>query len=147
MARRGKQGQNALQKTSPEANSPQGMSFSGSYEERRYISELPDPEDLAKIEGLREGAVDLILEQYKEQAEHRRAMEKKVVEGNVRQQNRGPLYGMLLVLVALACGTYLIATGRDAGGLATIITALAAPVAVFVGGRIMQYVERRDKRR
>ena len=123
------------------------MSFSGKYEERRYISELPDPDDLAKIESLREGAVDLILKQYQAQAEHRREIEKRVVEGNIRQQNRGPLYGMILVLTALGCGTYLIATGRDAGGLATIITALAAPVAVFIGGRVMQYVERRDKRR
>lgn len=128
-------------------NASRGVSFSGKYEERRYLSELPDPDDLAKIESLREGAVDLILGQYQAQAEHRREMEKRVVEGNIRQQDRGPLYGMILVLTALGCGTYLIATGRDAGGLATIITALAAPVAVFIGGRVMQYVERRGKRR
>ena len=72
-------------------------------------------------------------------------MERKVIEGNVRQQNRGPIYGMILVVGALGCGTYLIATGRDGGGLATIITALASPVAVFIGGRIMQYVERKGK--
>ena len=77
------------------------MSFSGKYEERRYISELPDPEDLAKIESLRAGAVDIILKQYQAQAEHRREMEKRVVEGNIRQQNLGPVYGMILVLAAL----------------------------------------------
>ena len=121
------------------------MSFSGKYEERRYVSELPDPNDLAKLENLHPGTVELILEQYQEQARHRRDMERKVIEGNVRQQNRGPIYGMILVVGALGCGTYLIATGRDGGGLATIITALASPVAVFIGGRIMQYVERKGK--
>ena len=144
--RRGKQAQNELQRTSLENDSSRGMSFSGKYEERRYISELPDPDDLAKLEALNEGTVAIILRQYEAQAEHRRTMEAKVVGGNVQQQNRGPIYGMVLVLAAIGCGTYLIATGRDAGGLATIITALAAPVAVFVGGRVMQFVERRDKR-
>ena len=116
MAKHGKARENQLTQRSPESDSSRGMSFSGKYEERRYISELPDPEDLAKLENLHEGAVELILQQYKEQAEHRRDMERKVVEGNIRQQNRGPVYGMILVVGALGCGTYLIATGRDSGG-------------------------------
>ena len=145
MTKRGRDQAKRSAPDAPETSTAQGMSFSGKYEERRYVSELPDPNDLAKLENLHPGTVELILEQYQEQARHRRDMERKVIEGNVRQQNRGPIYGMILVVGALGCGTYLIATGRDGGGLATIITALASPVAVFIGGRIMQYVERKGK--
>ena len=145
MTKRGRDQAKRSAPDAPETSTAQGMSFSGKYEERRYVSELPDPNDLAKLENLHPGTVELILEQYQEQARHRRDMERKVIEGNVRQQNRGPIYGMILVVGALGCGTYLIATGRDGGGLATIITALASPVAVFIAGRIMQYGERKGK--
>ena len=95
MTKRGRDQAKRSTPDAPETSTSQGMSFSGKYEERRYVSELPDPDDLAKLENLHPGTVELILEQYQEQARHRREMERKVIEGNVRQQNRGPVYGVI----------------------------------------------------
>ena len=72
-------------------------------------------------------------------------IETKVVNSNVRQQNWAPIYGLIIVLAALGAGVFLIMRGYDSGGLAAIITALSAPVAVFVTGQVRQFVERRDK--
>lgn len=52
MAKQSRQRQkpNRLPEEPLEMNASRGVSFSGKYEERRYLSELPDPDDLAKIE-------------------------------------------------------------------------------------------------
>ena len=109
--------------------------------------DLPDPDDVAKFEDLFPGATKVIFDQYQKQGDHRRSIERKVVDGNVTQQKWAPIYGSIIVLAALGAGVFLITEGYDVSGLAAIITALAAPVAVFLGGRVMQYVERREKDR
>ena len=147
MAKRGKgrQKQQQLDNRSRD-NTSRELSLTGTYSEKRYVMDLPDPEDVAKFEQLYEGATEIIFEQYQKQGNHRRQMEAKVIEGNVAQQKWAPIIGLVIVLVAIGAGVFLTLRGFDASGLAAIITALAAPVAVFLGGRIMQYFERKEKR-
>ena len=145
MAKRGKARQQKQLDESSRGSEPRELSVTGSYLEKRYVIDLPDPDDVAKFEHLFPGATKVIFDQYQKQGDHRRSIEKKVVDGNVSQQKLAPIYGLIIVLAALGAGVFLIIEGYDVSGLAAIISALAAPVAVFVGGRIMQYIERREK--
>jgi uncharacterized membrane protein len=79
------------------------------------------------------------------QSAHRESLEAKVVEGNIASQERGSIFAFIICLVALIGGFMLIATGKSASGLATIITSLAALASVFVYGKYQQRKERQAK--
>ena len=81
-----------------------------------------------------------------EQAAHRRALESRVVTGNLTAERRGQVFAFTLALVALVGGIWLITQGKDAEGLTAIIGALAGLVGVFVYGRRKDAEERRKKR-
>jgi uncharacterized membrane protein len=71
--------------------------------------------------------------------------EAPVVAENVRSQKRGPIFAFMICLVALISGFTLIATGKSAYGLASIISSLAALAGVFVHGKYQQRKERQEK--
>lgn len=146
MAKRGKARSKQQELDNRPRDNSRGFSVTGSYLEKRYVMDLPDPDDVAKFEQLFPGATEIIFEQYKKQGDHRRTMEERVINGNITQQKQAPIYGLLIVLIAIGAGVFLTVQGFDSSGLAAIIGALAAPVAVFLGGRILQYIERREKK-
>jgi uncharacterized membrane protein len=119
--------------------------FSGTIERRTYHMDLPNPDDIAKLEALKQGSFDIILEQYQKQGNHRIEIEKKVIGGNVFAQKASIFVGGFLVFAALICGTYLIAIGKDASGLAAIIGAMAVPLGIFIGNKIFQHKDLKEK--
>jgi uncharacterized membrane protein len=72
------------------------MHVSGQFEERRYITNLPDPEDMAKLEALFPGATKLVVEELQKQAEHRRQLELIVIKSGASAQSRGLWWSGLL---------------------------------------------------
>ena len=81
-----------------------------------------------------------------EQAAHRRAIESRVIAGNVAAERRGQVFAFALTLVAIISGVWLIYQGKDVGGLTAIIGVLASLVVAFVYGRHKDAEERRRKR-
>ncbi len=79
------------------------------------------------------------------QTAHRQELEKAVVHGNIADARRGQHYAFTLGLVAILCGSGLIAFGRPVEGLVSIIGALGALVGLFVWGRTRQEKERQRK--
>ncbi len=79
------------------------------------------------------------------QGAHRESLEARVVAGNVASQARGSIFAFIICLVALVGGFTLIAVGKSADGLASIISSLAALAGVFVYGKYQQRKERLDK--
>ena len=79
------------------------------------------------------------------QAKHRQALEDRVTRANVRNQLLGSIFGFVLGFAAIGGGIYLIAIGKDATGLASIITALVSLAGVFIFGRRAQERERQAK--
>ncbi len=136
-----------LRATTVEAQKDQRRSghISAEFKESRYLSQLPDPEDLAKLEELHSGTTGIILENFQEQAKHRRKLEEKVVSANTHVQTVGMYLGAGLILVAMGIGGLLINSGKDVSGLAMIITAIASPAIAFIGGKIIQASERKSK--
>lgn len=129
------------------APATRGAGFYGEITRRQYISQLHDPDDVAKFEALFTGATEILFDEFQEQSKHRREIERLVVEGNVRQQNRGPIYGLIIVVLAIVVGALLTILGYDTVGIATLIGALAAPVIVFITGKTTQQSERQNKDR
>jgi len=130
------------QVASPPSNSAlatvtqQSLSFSGP---------LPPPGVLAKYNEVIPNGAERIVAMAERQSAHRESLEAQVVAGNVASQKRGSIFAFIICLVALIGGFALLFTGRNADGLAAIISSLTALAGVFVYGRYKQGKERVDK--
>lgn len=69
----------------------------------------------------------------------------QVISGNLRSQSRGSVFAFIIALVAIIGGMFLIYSGKDASGLATVITSLAGLAGVFVYSKLQQTKERVEK--
>ncbi|MGH9786420.1 MAG: hypothetical protein ACRD88_19805, partial [Terriglobia bacterium] len=72
-------------------------------------------------------------------------LEKKVVDSNCKNERLGTILGLILAMTALIGGFALVASGRDAGGIAAIVTSLASLAGVFIYGKRKQQQERAEK--
>ena len=79
------------------------------------------------------------------QGQHREQLESRVVNGNVANQTRGSYFAFILALVSIVGGFFLILKGKDASGLAAIITSLVALASVFFYAKYEQKKERMEK--
>jgi uncharacterized membrane protein len=107
---------------------------------------LPEPETLARYEQVQPGAADRIIRMAEQQAEHRRGIEKTVVNGNVAREKWGQMIGAGLYILTVGAGTWLIAHGFSTGGLTTIISASAGAVGVFIVGKTQRSKDLEAKR-
>lgn len=112
----------------------------------RFAGPLPPPAILAQYNNVVPGGAKRIFALAEKQADHRRHLERTVVEGNTRAQSRGQLFGFVIGLVGLIGGFWLVYLGHSALGIAAILADLAALAGVFVVGRYMQREERQEKR-
>lgn len=80
------------------------------------------------------------------QSAHRQELEKAVVLGNVTDAKRGQNYAFVLGVLAILCGSGLIAIGKTVEGLVAIIGALGTLAGIFIWGRLRQEKERQRKR-
>lgn len=87
-----------------------------------------------------------IVAMAESQMRHRQSLESAVVGENVRAQARGQLFAFILGLLAIGGGIGLIAFGKDAQGLVSIIGALTAYAGIFIYGKREQRREREQKR-
>ena len=101
----------------------------------RFSGPLPAPEVLRKYDEIVPGAAERIIRMAEEQSAHRRRLEQAVVVGDIASARRGSILAFILAIGVIAGGFALIATGKDAYGIAAIIAALASLAGVFVYGR------------
>ncbi len=102
---------------------------------RSFSGLLPPPEALERYNQVLPGAAERILAMAESQQVHRQGLERTVVASNTRAQNRGPWLGFIVAMTAVLGGIFLIYSGREATGLTSIISALAALIGVFVYGK------------
>ncbi len=111
----------------------------------QFIGPIPPPEILSKYNDALPNAAERIVAMAESQMKHRQALEYMVLSSNCKVQQRGPIYGFIISMFAIGGGIYLIHTGKDISGLATIITSLAALVGTFVYGKITQQKQLREQ--
>lgn len=111
----------------------------------QFIGPLPPPDVLVRYNEAVPNAAERIIAMAESQLRHRQTLEAQVIASNCKAQHRGPIYGFIVCMSAIAGGVYLISTGKNASGLASIISALAGLAVVFIAGKIGQKRELRQK--
>jgi uncharacterized membrane protein len=110
-----------------------------------FSGPLPLPSLLAKYNEVIPDGAERIMGMAERQSAHRERLEDRVVNGNVASQTRGAYLGFIIVMTAVGCGTYLIAIGKSATGLITILGSLGSLLSVFFAERRRQTKERTEK--
>jgi uncharacterized membrane protein len=78
------------------------------------------------------GGAGRVLALAETQSEHRRDLERQMVESEIALRQRGQTYGFILAMTALIAGAVLIGIGKSAAGLVPIIGGLVTLVGLFV---------------
>jgi len=128
---------------SPEERRETVAMMQAAIEVSRYSGPLPPPENLAKYEQVLPGSADRIIRMAEQQALHRQHLENLVISSNATTQKWGLGCAFMIAMSAIWGGVWLSLKGMSGAGLATIIGALVALVAVFVYGKADQRKELR----
>ena len=83
---------------------------------------FPPASVLNEYEQVNPGTSQRIIDVFFEESEHRRQMEKKIVENNLRLQTRGQIIGTSVIISVIICGT-VVALAVDAVAGCTLATA------------------------
>lgn len=100
-----------------------------------FSGPLPPPQMLADYDKISPGLANRMMAQVELQSEHRREIEKTVVQGNVRSSKRGTVAGVIVALGAMALAAYALQTNHPTAAVAIVSIDLASLVGVFVLGR------------
>lgn len=112
------------------------------YEEMHlYSGPLPPPHILAQYKEVQADYPERMMrlaerqvDMAEHQATHRQGLERTVVNGGSVRSWVGLVFGGIIILAAIFCGTYLIINGRSGEGLAAIIIALIGLVGTYIYG-------------
>lgn len=107
-----------------------------------YSSPLPPPEALAKYEQVQQGLVEKIIQMTESQANHRRELESRHLDAQIKHQDRrnleanlGQVFAFLIALIAIVGGVYTALKGYEAAGSIIGAAGLGTIVAAFIAGR------------
>jgi uncharacterized membrane protein len=99
---------------------------------RSFSGPLPPPETLDRYNQILPGAAERIITMAESQHQHRQGLETLVIHSNVKAQKLGTILGFIVAMTVVLGGMYLVHEGKNAPGLAAILTALASLVGVFL---------------
>lgn len=125
--------------------SPQSTSIRAKIQAEFFSGPIPPPSLLARYNEVVPDGAERILAMAERQSKHRETLEAQVVAGNLQSQRSGSRYAFILALAAILGGISLIYSGKDASGLATVISALAGLVSIFFYSQHKQSKERVEK--
>jgi uncharacterized membrane protein len=108
----------------------------------QYSGPIPDAETLAKYQALVPDAPERILKMAELQAEHRRALERKVIFSDARRADWGVLSAFLICFASLAGGVYLVANGHPVAGTIFAGAGLTSIAGTFIYGTKARKEER-----
>jgi uncharacterized membrane protein len=110
-----------------------------------FSGPIPPPHILAMYNDVVPNGAERILAMAERQSAHRESMESQVVRENLASQRRGSWFAFILAFTAILGGVILIYLGKNAFGLAAIITALASLAGVFFYSKYEQRKERVER--
>ncbi|HEY4526937.1 MAG TPA: DUF2335 domain-containing protein [Candidatus Paceibacterota bacterium] len=111
-----------------------------------YSGPLPHPETLRMFDQVVPGAAERIIKMAEDQSNHRKELEKKVIESDIARSRLGQILGFAIAIVGLVVSAIVSIYGNAiAGGIIGVGT-LASLVGVFMYGATTRSREREDKR-
>jgi len=111
----------------------------------RYHGPIPPPEELEKFDRIVPGSASKIFDQFIKQSDHRMNLEKKVIESQSRQSERGQHYGFIITILFLVASFILGLKGY--GVVASILggSTVIALATLFITGKKKQESELKEK--
>ncbi|EIJ38524.1 putative membrane protein [Galbibacter orientalis DSM 19592] len=109
-----------------------------SIQHRSHSGPLPDPETLIKYNSVIPNGADRIMKMAENQQAHRISIENRVVASQSAQSKLGQVFGLIIGLVGIGCGTFLAATGEPTIGGIIAGGTVVSLVSVFVIGKSAQ---------
>ena len=100
---------------------------------------------LAEYDRIIPGGAGRLVAMAESQMAHRQDLEKRVIKSNIWSSRIGQFFSFILGLTTILGGFRLIDHGKDAYGIAAIITAVAGLAGVFFYGRHKEEKERGQK--
>ena len=97
-----------------------------------YRAPVPPPSTLQGYEDIVKGSAKQILDQSRDQTDHRMGLENRALDASISNAKRGQVFGFVIALAVIGVGAIAIFTGAGAVGLGLILPGLAALVGVFV---------------
>lgn len=94
------------------------------HEEHFRSGPLPDPKELALYNDIVPNGAERIFIQFEQQSEHRRLLENKVINNDIRNSRLGMFFSFLISLAAIVGSTWVSLTRSVWEGLLTIIAVL-----------------------
>lgn len=90
-----------------------------------YLGPLPPPDILRQFDEIVPGSASRIIDQFTFQGDHRRELEKFVIQGDVKRANWGLISGVLLGTIGITGSLILIGLGKEVGGIIALLTTLS----------------------
>ncbi len=110
-----------------------------------FSGPLPHPDILKRFDEVVPGAAERILAMAEEQSEHRRELEKKVIDSDIARSKWGQILGFCIAIAGLVVSAVVAIYGNAlAGGIIGVGT-LASLVGVFMYGAKTRSEERIEK--
>lgn len=97
-----------------------------------YSGAVPPPEMLREFDKIIPNGADRFMKMAEEQSEHRRKIEQKIVESNVKNENLGLVFAFFISIIGLISAAILAYKGNNIGAGVFAIPALGGLVNSFL---------------
>lgn len=104
----------------------------------RFSGPIPDPETLRAYNEIIPNGAERIFVEFEKQGNHRRALERKAVGGQVNQSYIGQAMAFIIALAFMGAAIYLTKEGFEFAGAVIGVADLAGLVTVFIKGKYYQ---------
>jgi len=105
------------------------------FKQQFYSGPLPPPSVLKGFEQVLPGSAERIFTSFEKQAEHRQAIEKKVIDKQLVQTSRGQNYALFISILLIAAGLVLTLKGYPQVGIVIFSATVVGLATVFIVGR------------
>lgn len=110
-----------------------------------FSGPLPPPDLLEQYDRIVPDFSRTLLENWRDQTEHRMALESAVVESNIRQADRGLIAGVIVALAGLGASVAMAVVGAETAASIVGGATLVSLVGTFVYGSHHRAKERENK--
>ncbi|MFA7448737.1 MAG: DUF2335 domain-containing protein [Weeksellaceae bacterium] len=110
-------------------------------QEKSHSGPLPDAESLIQYNSVIPDGADRIMKMAEKQQDHRIRIETKLVSSQSKQSFLGQLFGLIIGLFGIGCGTFLAYSGETTVGGIIAGGTVVSLVSVFVIGKRRQSKE------
>lgn len=115
----------------------QSLSFT-LIQEKSHSGPLPDAETLIRYNSVIPEGADRIMKMAENQQKHRISIESNLVASQSSQSKLGQVFGLIIGLAGIGCGTYLATIGQEVVGSIIAGGTVVSLVSVFVLGKKSQ---------